>query len=175
MGPPVPACDAPVSPLPAAGARELHRHILHHRCLLLLGVFANLIFGFLPKPCSWDHKKSLLERLSILVYSGKLRRQAEKSCRAGRQGETPKAEAQPRLPAPGLSTCTGLAILLLHPAMVPIHIPGTSAAVPERSCRLPRRETLALSANAMHISRNLCTRLVKPLEDFDGCPALWAG
>lgn len=53
---PVPARDALVSPLPDAEARGWHRRILHHRCLLLLGLIANLIFGFLPKPRSWDHK-----------------------------------------------------------------------------------------------------------------------
>lgn len=68
------------------------------------------------------------------------------SCRAGQPVE-PSAETEPHLPSPGLSTCRGLAILLLplpgSPSTFPIRIPGTSA-VPELGCRLPWRDTCVI-------------------------------
>lgn len=69
------------------------------------------------------------------------------SRRAGQPVEPP-AEAEPPLPPPGLSTCRGLAILLLlplpgSPSTFPIRIPGTSA-VPQLGCRLPWRDSCVI-------------------------------
>lgn len=73
----MPARDALVPPpLP-----RKHRCILHCRRLLLLGLIANLIFGFLPKPCSWDRENPCSRvRASLFTAAsagGGLRRAAE--------------------------------------------------------------------------------------------------